>query len=274
MAQPGRQVLGLTIEEPLTALAGANPIWHVAGITLDWSLVPAVSGTAVTLKSGLVIPVGRKYLRYGQVLAKVTRAEFQTITEAGSPDGGTWAIKNLVVDGVPKADLTGLAFGISAAALQTALEVPFGVGNVTVGRTGTTTNFVWTVTAAGALAMRGFSFDVDGSGLTIAAAAGPTVATDSSGAGQSYGFYGPADTGATDGRQTLTNGECCVLNRTLLELNPLGLANPLDIVGALDGGQVWLARLLVGAAVQAPFANFPTLANLKLALPLLRYVQQ
>lgn len=43
----------------------------VGGLTIDWSTVAAVSGSAVTL-DGQVIPIGKKYLPYGTVLVQIT----------------------------------------------------------------------------------------------------------------------------------------------------------------------------------------------------------
>lgn len=42
------------------------------GITLDVSTIAAVSGSPVTLTDDTVVPVGMKYLRFGQILTKIT----------------------------------------------------------------------------------------------------------------------------------------------------------------------------------------------------------
>ena len=67
----GRQVLG-TIGGYLQLSADGSPVAKVAGITIDWATVAAVSGSPVTLNDGTTIAVGEKYLRYGQVVCKIT----------------------------------------------------------------------------------------------------------------------------------------------------------------------------------------------------------
>jgi hypothetical protein len=67
----GRQVLG-TVGGYLQVSADGEPIAKVAGVTIDWTTVAAVSGSDVTLTDGQVIKIGEKYLRYGQVIAQIT----------------------------------------------------------------------------------------------------------------------------------------------------------------------------------------------------------
>lgn len=68
----GRTVDSATIGRPLMASADGRPEWKPAGISVDWATVAAVAGADVTLVSGAVIKIGKKYLRYGQVLTKIT----------------------------------------------------------------------------------------------------------------------------------------------------------------------------------------------------------
>lgn len=71
-----------------------------------------------------------------------------------------------------------------------------------------------------------------------------------------------------DGRQTLTLGNCGVLNETVLLDGPIGFGSgPTDHPGLIVGGQVWQARLGVGGSDQ------PTLAALLTAMPRLVPVQ-
>lgn len=72
MGSYGPKSLSLKTSNGLRLSCDGAPEWRSTGITIDWSLVAAVSGSPVTLKDGLVIPIGEKYLRYGQVLARVT----------------------------------------------------------------------------------------------------------------------------------------------------------------------------------------------------------
>jgi hypothetical protein len=80
------------------------------------------------------------------------------------------------------------------------------------------------------------------------------------------GKYGPYLSGATDGRQTLTQDQAWILNESVLQLGPGNTGGPTDHPGVFDGGKVWQARLGVGAAGQ------PTLAALRAVMPRLQLV--
>lgn len=67
----GRQVLA-TIGGYLQLTADGEPVAKVAGVTIDWATVAAVTGADVTLADGQVIKIGEKYLRYGQVISQIT----------------------------------------------------------------------------------------------------------------------------------------------------------------------------------------------------------
>lgn len=56
---------------PIQVSADGQPEAPIGGITIDWSTIPAVD-TDTTLDDGTIVPTGRKYLRYGQVLCKET----------------------------------------------------------------------------------------------------------------------------------------------------------------------------------------------------------
>lgn len=88
------------------------------------------------------------------------------------------------------------------------------------------------------------------------------------------GLFGPYDPAAADGRQTLTQGDCYVLNETVTELPLLGFVAPqsLHLGGVFDGGYVWLARLLQAGTGAASLAAGPTLAAFKAAFPRIAYV--
>lgn len=80
------------------------------------------------------------------------------------------------------------------------------------------------------------------------------------------GKFGPVDTSAADGRQTVDNtrrGEIYILNRTVAE-SELGS----DVIGdVFDGGNVFSDRLVVGGANQA------TLAQIQTAMPGLTFTK-
>lgn len=67
----GRQVHETT-GRPIMVTADGQPDWKAGGITIDWSTVAAVSGSDVTTPDGRVVKIGEKYLRYGQVLNRIT----------------------------------------------------------------------------------------------------------------------------------------------------------------------------------------------------------
>lgn len=91
------------------------------------------------------------------------------------------------------------------------------------------------------------------------------------------GKFGPFDTAATDGRQTLTRGECYVVNTTTREIEPLkalGASLATDHPGVIEGGLVWYAKLLIGSAVnELGGPAGPTVANFNAAFPRMRYVK-
>lgn len=68
----GRTSLPNNAVYPTRVSADGSPEYKAGGITIDWSLVSAVSGADVTLTDGSIIKIGQKYLRYGQVMTKVT----------------------------------------------------------------------------------------------------------------------------------------------------------------------------------------------------------
>lgn len=119
--------------------------------------------------------------------------EVQVLTTTGSPTGGTWILG--WDGGAGSFSLTGLAFDITADALQTQLRTIPGFGKVTVARSGTT-NLIWTVTMTGApSAMATASpaqFTVDDGGLTGGASPEITPTTSVAGTGDLW-TQGPAN---------------------------------------------------------------------------------
>lgn len=101
----GRQVIG-TIGGFLQLTADGEPVPKVAGVTIDWATVAAVSGSDVTLSDGQVIKVGEKYLRYGQVVCRIT-------------SGGKYGPYDpAAADGREAAPVRGRAFLVNRTALQ------------------------------------------------------------------------------------------------------------------------------------------------------------
>ena len=248
----GRNVLG-TVGKSIQLSADGKPEMKSGGVTIDWSLFAAHSGADLTLEDGVVITDGEKYIRYGTCIAKVRQAEVQTWDLSGDddPTGGTWDVDVL------GQTLELLAFGISAANLQAALRalpVEF-ADQITVSKAG----FVYTVTfpqeMGNVAAAVGDTTNLTGGvGDTFAI----TVLTSTQGV-TNQGKYGPADTTATDGRQTLVRGSVFLVNETVKE-SDLHSDHP----PALEGGKVWKARILVAG-------NSPALSAIETAMPRLKY---
>lgn len=67
----GAEVFG-QVGRSICLSADGRPEMKAGGVTIDWTTVAAVSGADVTLEDGVIVKIGEKYLRYGQVLAKIT----------------------------------------------------------------------------------------------------------------------------------------------------------------------------------------------------------
>jgi hypothetical protein len=257
---------GRVVEEqtgrPIQVSADGRPIWKMGGVTIDWDTVTAVS-EETTLADETVVKDGDKYLRYGQVLGIIGKAEVQTITFTGGPTAGD-AIFTFPASGSEAAEVAAAAaFNISAQAMQDLLNAlpRIGPNGVTVARAGAGSNgdpYVYTVTFNRAFG----NVPQFTSTHTFTGGTTPTTTHATGTAGTGNGKYGPIDTTATDGRQTMTRGECFILNETVVK-SELGSDHP----AVIEGGSVWAERLLVNGT------NQPTLANLLTAFPALLLVR-
>lgn len=256
MSTYGRKLLSATGRPVMVAAGETRDInWKTAGITIAWALVAAVE-VLTTLADDTVVKVGEKYLRYGQILCRVTKTEIQVVTVSNA-SGGTFTL----------AGSDPIAFDAAAAAVQTALEEIFGAGLVTVtGNAGGP----YTVTFDNSLGNVAAMAVVDS---TTGAGHSVVVTTSNQGTG-SEGLWGPYDPAATDGRQNLTPGDCYILNQTVLEngLIPELGGGTSDHPAVLDGGKVWKARILMTNGA-ASLAAGPTVADVNAAFPRLDYVQ-
>ncbi len=239
--------------------------WKVGGITLDWATVTA-AGSDTALPGGWTQKTGTKAIRHGQILCKITLPEVQTIDLSGDadPSGGTFTIT------VPGYGTTAaIAYNASAGTIQTALELIVGAGKVTVQKS----TFVLTLTFDKSLGLNGNvgQVTVGAGSLTSGGSITVTIATTHS--GTSYGKYGPYDPSATDGRQTLTRGECWILNQTVFEVNPLTgpFSTTKDHPAVFDGGTVWKARVLATSGAHSLAAG-PTWTEFEAAFPRIQYV--
>jgi len=77
--QGGRGVMALKV-------VGADTQWKVGGVTIDWATITAVS-VDTTLADGRVVKAGDKYLRYGQVLCRITASGKFGPYASGAADG-------------------------------------------------------------------------------------------------------------------------------------------------------------------------------------------
>ena len=263
MSTYGRQVLNKTGRDVRVLADLQDAQFKVGGITLDWSTFTAALA-ASTLPDQTLIAIGDKYARFGQILCKITQSEIQTVDLSGGadPSAGTW---DMTILGETLADL---AWDITAAALQTAIRAlssPY-AGRVTVSKAG----FVYTITFptdAGNVA----AITADGAGLTGGQTI--TITTTTSGVAGG-GKYGPYDPDATDGRQTLSRGNCWVLNHTVKENGFIaGLNNTAtDHPQVFDGGTAWKDRIIMTIGTHTLGAG-PTVTEFEAAFPRVGYAQ-
>jgi hypothetical protein len=257
---------------PIRVSFDGEPRMKAGGVTIDWSTVAAVSGSDVTTKEGFVVPIGSKYLRHGQVILKITTAHAQTVTVSGTPTGGTFTYQVTDPTSGTVAQVS-VAYNVSVANHQTALDAAIGTGKLTVSGSGALTANVHTLTASGNAANAIFPL------ITLAAnnltgGTAPTVAFAVS-AGGASGKFGPYDDGASDGRQTLAQGRVFILDETILEKSLVGGNVPApntEQIGAIEGGRVWRARVLANTSAGSLAAG-PTWANLLAAMPEIQPVE-
>ncbi len=258
MSSYGRTVLSDVTGRPVQVIAVPPADWKPGGITIDWSTVAAVASSPVTLPDDQVVAVGAKYLRYGQILTKITQREVQTITVTGTPTGGN-TVLTIVIAGVTYT--VTLPYNATATSAQALFDAALGTNKATIGGgalPGTPLTVTFNVSENVAAMTK---VDAYTGGTSPASAIGTTTQGTTS-----RGSFGPYDPSATDGRQTLTRGECFILNETALEA-ALGSDHP----GVFDGGRVWKDRLLVTTGTHSLAAG-PTVTELEAAFPRISYV--
>lgn len=230
-----------------------------------------------------------------------------TLTETSGTDGGTFALQ-ITKGGVTRTTASA-AWDVSAADLDTAIEALdiIGTGGVAVtGSAGGPYTLVFAaslgeldvevvndLTADGGVIEGGIvlanlaggiyvlTFPAGGGDITAVTtsaasltggASTATVATPTTGAAS--GTYGPYASNATDGRQNLVRGRCFILNESVTELGPVGLATQAtDHPAVIEGGRVWRAWLKIGGANPTSIGgNQPEVAAFESAFPRVRYV--
>jgi hypothetical protein len=251
-----------TVGTSIRVSADGHPEDKHGGVTIDWTTVaPAVA--ASTLGDGVPIAIGDMYLRYGQVICRITADAVAVVTVDAT--SGTFTITlTTEVDGVAyTATTAAIAEAATIATVQAALRLLTTVpGAATVVVSGSTGGpFTLTFPDAAGLVV------VTATSVDLAGGTGVTVATTSSGG--NIDKYGPYDPAATDGRQSLIQGSTFVLNRTVKQTDILS-----NHPEAIDGGLVFLARIIQSGVASASLAAGPTLANLKTTFPRLKYVTE
>lgn len=100
-----------TVGLGIQVTADGRPRPKTGGVTIDWSTVAAVSGADVTLNDGVIIPIGRKYLRYGQIITEITTGGKYGPYDPAAADGRQtlargkcWIVNRTVTDNDPKGD--------------------------------------------------------------------------------------------------------------------------------------------------------------------------
>lgn len=259
----GRSVLGST-GTAIQATADGRPEWKTGGVTIDWSTVSA-EASARTLGDGTVIAAGAKGLELGTILCAIGVAEVQTITINGSPTGGTYTVKP--TGGSTESPV--IAYNAAASAVQTAIRA-LG-GSYAQASVSGSAGGPYTVTFAAA-AGDVTALALGTNSLTGGSSPAPAFATSTAGTGPHT--YGPYSSTATDGRQTLARGRTFILNETITELGPIGLATQAtDHPGVFDGGKVWRARLKIGSDNPTSIGGLqPTVSAFETAFPRIQYV--
>jgi hypothetical protein len=258
----GRQLLDTVGRSPQVSADG-RPKMKAGGVTVDWDNTVAAVGAPVTYEDGIVVNVGEKVLRYGQVLTKITLQPAQTITVTGAPTGGSFNVTGTRPDtGV--ATTQTIAFNAAVAAVQTAMDAIFGPGNTLVTAAGALPANAQTVTFQGALI--GYAVAPMTAVGAFTGGTAPAVAIATVVGGGTNGWFGPYDPAAADGRQTLVRGNCFIMNETVKQ-EYLHSNHP----PVLDGGRVFKARLLQAGTGAASLAAGPTLAAFEAAFPQISY---
>jgi hypothetical protein len=262
MSTWGRRVLA-TSGRAVRAAATMHAHWKTGGITLAWPIIAAALADA-TLADSTPVKLGQKALRYGQILCRITQHEVETLTINGVPTGGTFSINYIDEEAVTH-ETAAIAYNAAAIDVEAALEA---VGAaVTVSKASN----VYTVTFDDARNVGSLALADN----NLTGGTSPTVAVATSTQGTSdLGKYGPYDPAATDGRQTLTRGECFILNETVLETGLAGTIDPgvTDHPAVFDGGPTWKARVLMTTGAHSLAAG-PTVAEFETAFPRVEYVQ-
>lgn len=257
----GRTVLTQNSVMPTRVSADGSPKFKAGGITIDWGTVAAL-GSDTTFTDGSLIRSGQKVLRYGQVVCKMSAAAANTQqTLTGTATSGLFTLTLTRPDTNQPVTTGTIAFNASAATVLAAIQAVLAPGQAVSSSGGALGTAAVTV-------VFGTFFPL----MTVNAGtlAGGTVTPAVTVVGTTGGYYGPYDPAATDGRQTLLKGDCFVLDETVLQYDTAtaALGGATDQTGgAIEGGDIYLARVIQSGTATASLALGPTLANFNTAFP-------
>jgi hypothetical protein len=130
----GRYVIGNT-GVPIEVAADGAPEWQPIGISVDWTTVTAVGSDTTLSPEGLTVKSGQKYLRYGQVMCKITGQPVNTVTLSGSPSAGTFTLYVVRPDNGAVMVTAAIAYNATATAVKNAITA-LNVGGYPVAVTG------------------------------------------------------------------------------------------------------------------------------------------
>jgi hypothetical protein len=256
----GRTLLSANSIMPTRVTADGSPRYKSGGATIDWATVAAL-GADTTYPDGSLLKSGQKVLRYGQVVCKLSAAAANTQqTLTGTATGGTFTLTLLRPDTNQPVTTAAIAWNASAAVILAAIQAVLAPGQAVSSSGG--------ILPAAVTLVFGTFFPivtVNGALLT-----GGTVTPAVTVVGATGGYFGPYDPAASDGRQTLARGDCFILDELVTQYvtgsNMLGATND-QIGGLIEGGGVYIDRVMHSGAAAASLALGPTLANLRTAFP-------
>jgi hypothetical protein len=250
----GKTILGARTGRPTRLTADGYPRVLPIGVSTAWGVVAAaVSNT--TLEDGTPVYVGEKALPVGTVMVPVRTAEVQTVTITGAPTGGSFTLR--LRAGGRTETTSALPYNATAEQVRAALcELANASKSITVTLAGAVYTITFPATMANVTQLESVP------SLTGGATPSVTHATTTQGVATG-GQWGPFDSSAADGRQTLERDYVGLLDYTIKqqETSILGGFNDTQEIGLITGGLIWRERLKVGGT------NQPTLADLLAVMP-------
>jgi hypothetical protein len=172
--------------------------------------------------------------------------------------GGTFTITLTI--GANAQTTSALAYNASLATVAAAIQGLSNVGTTTVSGTAGSS---YVITLPASLGNANFIAN----GTTLVGAGQPPYAAFSVFATEG-GMVGPYDPNATDGRQNLVAGSVGILNETIVQGGLFGITTiNTTQTGWIEGGHVYMQRVIQAGTGSASLAAGPTLASLLAVLP-------